>query len=69
MADLTPYDLQILREIAGEAPVERTWGAAIGESLSFLSGHGYTTRKLGGSLTDKGREALAAAKRSTDATG
>lgn len=68
MADLTPYDLHILREIAGEAPVERTWGAAIGESLSFLSGHGYT-RKLGGSLTDKGREALAAAKRSTDATG
>lgn len=52
---LCHYELQILRECAGERPPSE-WGSAVGAALGFLKGSGYIDRV--GKPTEKGRKAL-----------
>lgn len=59
-AQPTGFELQILREVAGEAP-PTAWGASVSVALEWLHGQGYVTSTIGGVLTDKGRKALGAA--------
>ena len=56
--DLTDWEVQILREVAGELPAS-PWGAAVGRALEHLYESGYLTSTFG-TITEKGREALAA---------
>lgn len=54
--DLVDYEIEILREVAGEKPA-RPWGAAVGAALGVLTAKGYVDH---GCITDKGQEALRA---------
>lgn len=51
---MTDFELQILRECAGELP-SSPWGAAVGACLEYLTGHGYLHL---GQVTQKGRDYL-----------
>lgn len=53
---LTEWEIQILREVAGEIPAS-SWGAAISAALERLAESGYLTDTFG-RLTDKGRRYL-----------
>jgi len=57
MNELSEFEKQILREVAGELPAS-TWGAAVGVVLEELYEGGYITTVFGGKLTDKGRKYL-----------
>ena len=50
--ELTDWEFQILREVAGEIPAS-PWGAAVGAALEYLAKSGYTRFDR---LTDKGHE-------------
>lgn len=56
MGKLCDYEVEILRECAGEIPA-RPWGAAVGAALEALRGNGYVDRT--GHVTAKGRQYLA----------
>jgi hypothetical protein len=53
------YELEVLRECAGEKPA-RGWGAAVGQALECLRGSGYIDAN--GEPTPKGLAALRDAK-------
>lgn len=57
----TGFEIEILREVAGEARPS-PWGAAIGSALSWLHAQGYITSEFGGEPTEKGRKALQEAR-------
>lgn len=52
MTDLTPFELQILRECAGELPPS-PWGAAVGVALETLQSLGYVS--CSGIITSLGK--------------
>ena len=53
--ELTDYEIQILRECAGELPAS-PWGAAVGQTLEFLQGFGYLDAR--GHINSAGRAKL-----------
>ena len=56
---MTPYEREVLKEIAEPGSVEGlSWGAAMSVVLEWLQGQGYVTRGSHPQITDKGREAL-----------
>ena len=56
---MTPYERDVLREIAAPGSVEGlSWGAAMSVALECLQARGYVTRGSHPQITDKGREAL-----------
>ena len=60
MSDLTPYDPEVLKEIAQPGSgKDLSWGAAMSVTLGWLQGQGYATRGLRPKITDKGRAELA----------
>lgn len=60
MINLSAYELRILQEVAGQRDPS-PWGSGVGQALEVLSSSGYITRKFGGEITEKGRQALACA--------
>jgi hypothetical protein len=60
MSDLTPYDREVLKEIAQPGSgKDLSWGAAMSVTLGWLQGQGYATRGFRPEITDKGRAELA----------
>jgi hypothetical protein len=56
--ELCEFEVQILRELAGELPAS-PWGAAVGATLGFLKGSGFAEVNNGTySISDKGRAEL-----------
>ena len=56
---MTPYERDVLKEIAEPGSVEGlSWGAAMSVALECLQARGYVTRGAYVQITDKGREAL-----------
>jgi len=55
--DLTDFEMQILRETAGELPPS-PWEATVGTTLEFLRGRGLLDAR--NEITDEGRAVLAA---------
>lgn len=53
---LTDWEVQLLREVAGELPAS-PWSGAVGMSLEQLAEDGYLTATFG-TLTEKGRRYL-----------
>lgn len=67
MADLTDFDLKVMRCVGGESVPGIAWGAAMGVAVEHLYGSGYLARGMSGGalqyyLTNKGTAALAAAR-------
>jgi hypothetical protein len=59
MSDLTPYDREVLKEIAQPGSgKDLSWGAAMSVTLEWLQGQGYATRGISTKITDKGRAEL-----------
>jgi hypothetical protein len=54
MSQPVAFELEILRECAGEKP-SRPWGAAVGAAREYLRGAGYIDSD---GVTDKGRALL-----------
>ncbi len=54
VADLCEFEIQVLRELAGQIPAVTTWGAALGQAMEVLEGNGLIHH---GSLllTEKGK--------------
>jgi len=63
---LHAVDIEVLSMLAGEND-DLPWGAAVGASLEWLTGHGYCVKQPGNGfvhqITDKGRAALSTSKR------
>jgi hypothetical protein len=62
--NLFETEIRILRCLNGEDVPGVAWGAAMGEAVERLQGHGYVARKITAEgleyvITDKGREAIA----------
>ena len=54
---LNEYEIELLRKIDRGESIE--WGAAVGQALETLRGHGYVTRTH---ITEAGKRALAEAE-------
>lgn len=64
MPDLTPYEIEVLKAVAGEKH-EACWGAAMGEAVEDLRRNRYVEwvitdqGRIAYQITDKGEKALA----------
>jgi hypothetical protein len=60
LPSLSPFELRVLREIAGECNPSMKWGEEMGKILGVLTSYKLVEVKLSGRLTKKGRQTLAA---------
>ena len=63
---LNPFEITVLRSLAGEKVSNVAWGAAMSAAMETLAVHGFIVGESDGTVTNKGREYLAIQRHAID---